>query len=47
MDYQNIIFEKEGDLAIIKFNRPKALNAINPDVIVETNDALDRLLGSN
>lgn len=43
MDYNNIIFEKEGDMAIVKFNRPKALNAINPDVIVETNDALDKI----
>ena len=46
MDYKNIIFDKEGDMAIIKFNRPKALNAINPDVIVETNDALDKFKGS-
>ena len=43
MDYKNIIFDKEGDMAIIKFNRPKALNAINPDVIMETNDALDKI----
>ncbi|MBW1996888.1 MAG: enoyl-CoA hydratase/isomerase family protein [Deltaproteobacteria bacterium] len=43
MAYQNIIFEKEGPVAIIKFNRPKALNAINPDVLTEANDALDRI----
>jgi len=43
MDYNNIIFEKEGAMAIIRFNRPKALNAINPDVIMETNDALDKI----
>ena len=45
MDYNNIIFKKEGSVAIIKFNRPKALNAINPDVIMETNDALDKIEG--
>ena len=43
MSYDNIIFEKEGNVAIIKFNRPKALNAINPDVFDDVNDALDRV----
>jgi enoyl-CoA hydratase len=43
MSYENIIFEKQGDIAIIKFNRPKALNAINPDMIRETHDALARI----
>ncbi|MEJ2024568.1 MAG: enoyl-CoA hydratase-related protein [Deltaproteobacteria bacterium] len=41
MTYENIIFEKDGNIAVIKFNRPKALNAINPDVLKELNDALD------
>ena len=43
MSYDNIIFEKEGNVAVIKFNRPKALNAINPDVFDDLNDALDRI----
>ena len=43
MAYENIIFETEGNVAVIKFNRPKALNAVNPDVLAETQDALDRL----
>lgn len=43
MAYENIIFEKDGDVAVIKFNRPKALNAINPDVLAEVNNALDRI----
>jgi len=43
MAYENIIFEKDGNVAIIKFNRPKALNAINPDVLAEVNNALDRI----
>jgi len=40
MAYETIIYEKEGPLAFIKFNRPKALNAINPDVLRETKEAL-------
>ena len=43
MEYQNIIFRTEGEVAIIKFNRPKALNAINPDVLSEVGDALDKI----
>ena len=43
MAYENIIFETEGKVAVIKFNRPKALNAINPDVLTEIQDALDRI----
>jgi enoyl-CoA hydratase len=43
MAYENIIFEKEGKVAVIKINRPKALNALNPDVFMELNDALDKI----
>jgi enoyl-CoA hydratase len=43
MAYETIIFESEGDVAVIKFNRPKALNAINPQVLEEMNDALDKI----
>ena len=43
MDYKNIIFEKQGNIAVIKFNRPKALNAINPDVLKELGQALDEI----
>ena len=45
MAYENIIFETEGNVAIIKFNRPKALNAINPAVLAETKDALIKIEG--
>jgi len=44
MDYQNILFSKEGNIAVLKFNRPKALNAVNPDVFREMNDALDKIM---
>jgi len=43
MAYETIIFETEGNVGIIKFNRPKALNAINPDVLSETQDALNKI----
>jgi enoyl-CoA hydratase len=43
MDYKNILFDVKGNVAILKFNRPKALNAVNPDVFHEMNDAIDRI----
>ena len=43
MAYENIIFEKDGDVAIIRINRPKALNAINPGVLADIDQALDRV----
>jgi enoyl-CoA hydratase len=43
MTYKTIIFEKEGDVAIVTFNRPKALNAINPEVVAEANSALEEV----
>lgn len=46
MAYETIIFEVEENLAFIKFNRPKALNAINPDVAKELNQALDEVEGN-
>ncbi len=41
MSYETIILNKEGEIAVIKFNRPKALNAINPTVLKEVSQALD------
>ena len=43
MAYENIIFETEGAVAVIKFNRPKALNAINIDVVKDIQKALDEV----
>ncbi len=43
MSYENIIFTKEGNVAVIRFNRPDALNAINRAVLEEVNDVLDRV----
>ena len=30
MAYENILFEKEGAVGVLKINRPKSLNALNP-----------------
>ena len=35
MPYENIILELEGPIAIIKFNRPKAMNALNSATLDE------------
>ncbi|MFO7785400.1 MAG: enoyl-CoA hydratase/isomerase family protein [Thermodesulfobacteriota bacterium] len=43
MSYDTILFSKEDAVGVIKFNRPKALNAINVDVIREINKALDEI----
>ncbi|MBN2126426.1 MAG: enoyl-CoA hydratase/isomerase family protein [Deltaproteobacteria bacterium] len=40
MAYETIIYEVQGNIGIIRFNRPKALNAINTDVLRETAEAL-------
>ena len=38
MDYQNIIFEKKDGIGFVTMNRPKALNALNTDVLTELDD---------
>jgi enoyl-CoA hydratase len=43
MAYETIIFQKHGKVAVIKFNRPKALNAINPQLLAEVHKALDEI----
>jgi len=43
MSYENIIFDTDGDVAIIKFNRPKSLNAVNTEVLAELADALNKI----
>lgn len=43
MSYETIIYEVEEDIAVIRFNRPKVLNAINPTVVAEVKDALEKI----
>jgi enoyl-CoA hydratase len=40
MAYENLLLEKEGALAILYVNRPKALNALNKDTLLEMKDAI-------
>ncbi|MDB5226522.1 MAG: Enoyl-CoA hydratase/isomerase [Bacteroidota bacterium] len=40
MEYQNILVEKNDKITIIILNRPAALNALSPDLVVEFKQAL-------
>ena len=46
MSYENIIYEIQDNIALITFNRPKALNALNGALIDELSDALDTIAGN-
>ncbi len=46
MDYKNLIVEISDGIGILKINRPKALNALNSETLVEIKDAGEKL-GSN
>lgn len=43
MTYENILLEKHGKVTLIRLNRPKALNALSPDLTRELGEALDKL----
>ena len=43
MAYKNIIVEKKDGVSTIKINRPKVLNALNLETIVELSDAVKEL----
>lgn len=45
MSYENIIFETQDKIAKITFNRPKALNALNADLLDEFSNAIDKIAG--
>ncbi len=45
MAYENILFEIQDGIATIAFNRPKALNALNGDLLSEFEDALETIGG--
>ncbi len=47
MELKNIILEKEGHLAIVTINRPKALNALNSDTLKDLDVVLDELENDN
>lgn len=43
MGYTNVIFEKEGNIAIVKINRPKALNALNCKTLRELDSIIQEI----
>jgi len=42
MEYKNILFAVEGNIATITFNRPKVLNAMNLEAVQELNKAIHK-----
>lgn len=42
-DYAHILVDREPPIATVRFNRPKVLNALSPDLIGEMIDALQAL----
>ncbi|TGE31666.1 enoyl-CoA hydratase-related protein [Desulfosporosinus sp. Sb-LF] len=40
MQFDNLILEKEDDLAILYINRPKAMNALNAEALYELEEAI-------
>ncbi|MGO1477897.1 short-chain-enoyl-CoA hydratase [Senegalia sp. (in: firmicutes)] len=47
MDFNNLILEKKESIAIIKINRPKALNALNTETLIEIDKAIEDLKNDN
>lgn len=43
MQYENLLLEKEGVIAILYINRPRALNALNNDTLQEMKDVITRI----
>jgi enoyl-CoA hydratase len=41
MEYKNIRFERDGSVAVVTIERPKALNALNHEAITELHDCFD------
>lgn len=41
MEYENILVEKQGKVGLIRLNRPKALNALNDQLMDELGQALN------
>jgi len=43
VEYTNLILERNGAVAVLTINRPKALNALNSDTLSELSTVLDEL----
>jgi len=42
-EYENLLVEIADKVAVVSFNRPKALNALNPELLAELLDCVQRL----
>ena len=40
-DFQNLKYTKDGDIGIVTISRPKAMNALNTDLLVELGKVAD------
>ncbi|MGW4123886.1 enoyl-CoA hydratase [Nocardia sp. NPDC004711] len=47
LDFETILLERKGRVALITLNRPKALNALNSQVLADISAALDELENDN
>ena len=43
MEFENVILEKNGAIAVLTVNRPKALNALNAETLNDISAALDEI----
>ena len=43
MEYERVLVEVESPIATVTLNRPRVLNALNPELIAELGEALSRL----
>lgn len=44
MEYNNVILEKTGAIAVLTVNRPKALNSLNAETLTDISAALDEII---
>lgn len=47
MELKNVLLEKEGNIAVVTINRPKALNALNSETLKDIDAVLDVLENDN
>jgi len=43
VDFKNLLFRQEGNIGILSFNRPKALNALDTSVLQELDQAINEI----
>lgn len=43
MELKNVLFEKQGNIAVVTINRPKALNALNSETLKDLDIVVDAL----